>query len=599
MRRIRSSLTTVVSLSSLALAWSAAPVEAQVAWQSASFHAYATGTVVHADLLQASSSGPQVANAEVAFSGASVASKGTGTDGAPAQIVNEMGQIVQPNLPAGGKLAGNRSFGRGSGLEVGLGQNIPAGSPQIPVSKVQVSAPPTSQDDSNLVTVPAAPLAYAQAVRGLAAAQWPSGSSCPLGSAPISYGEGYAANAQVLSQGAASSNPMTDPLVAAETPIPPVADTSDAKSFTLLAAPTTAKGQSLASDGNGILAETLETIAPVTLFQGTSNEVTIRVLGTWEFRAVAGGVPGSAYVQYGPVAGTYNTNILEVDTLSGSTVNRQTFTFQDVFGQGGLTIPAGPLVTLKVGTPPHAIGSDAAVKPAADGTSVSGAVDVVSALVGSPSTGVHVGDVRIGHMEGAATVPSGGISCTIPITKVPNINPVQAGHDFTYDVTVHNTTNCVLDPAKVVDHLSGDTGVKFSIVGENPKASSVNGNTITWDNVGPVAAQGTKSLSITVHIPADSAAGSLTDNVALVDGTCANGGGSGITGVVTGVTSVTTVTGHTTVVAPSVTPGTTVAGKKIPFSNNLPRTGSSPWIALSGAGLLLSAATIRRARRRT
>ena len=30
-------------------------------------------------------------------------------------------------------------------------------------------------------------------------------------------------------------------------------------------------------------------------------------------------------------------------------------------------------------------------------------------------------------MEGAATVPSGGISCTIPITKVPNVNPVQAG----------------------------------------------------------------------------------------------------------------------------------------------------------------------------
>ena len=112
MRRIRYSLTGAIALSAAALAWSAAPVNAQVPWESASFHAYATGTVVHADLLQASSSGPQVVNAEVAFSGASVASKGTGTDGAPAQIVNEMGQIVQPKLPAGGKLAGNRSFGR-------------------------------------------------------------------------------------------------------------------------------------------------------------------------------------------------------------------------------------------------------------------------------------------------------------------------------------------------------------------------------------------------------------------------------------------------------------------------------------------------------
>jgi LPXTG-motif cell wall-anchored protein len=230
---------------------------------------------------------------------------------------------------------------------------------------------------------------------------------------------------------------------------------------------------------------------------------------------------------------------------------------------------------------------------------VSGAVDVVSALVGSPSDGVHVADVRIGHMEGAATVPAGGISCTIPITKVPDTDPVQAGHDFTYNITVHNTTDCVLNPAKVVDHLSGDEGVKFSILSEDPKASAVTNDSITWDNVGPIPAHGTKSLSITVHIPADSAAGKLTDDVALVDGKCANGGGSGITGVDTGVTSVSTVTGQTTVVAPTVTPATIVEGTKIPNSGPLPNTGGSPLVPLAGVGALTLAAVVRRRLRRT
>jgi len=560
---------------------------AQVPFADADFHGFATGTVVHVDALQAASTGPQLANAEVAFSGASVASNGTGAGGAPAEIVNEMGQIVQPKLPVSGdaKLAGNHSFGRGSGLEVGLGQNIPAGAPQIPISKVQVSAPPTTSDDSNLVSVPAAPLASAQAARGLASAQWSASSTCPLGNAPISFGEGYVADARLLSQSAGSDNPIPDPLVGAETPIDPVATTSDAKSFTVLAAPTNSSGALIPSDANGLLSETLETIAPVTLFQGTSNEVTIRVLGTWELKVAAGGVPGSAHVEYGPVPGSFNTNILEVDTLSGSTVQRQTFTFQQVFGQGGLTIPAGPLVTLNVGTPPHAIGGSGAAVQAADGTSASGAVDVVSALVGSPSAGVHVADLRIGHMEGAAAVPAGGISCTIPITKVPNVNPVHAGSNFTYNITVHNTTNCVLNPAKVVDHLSGDPGVKFSIVSEDPNASSVSGNTITWDNVGPIPAQGTKQLAITVHVPADSAAGKLTDNVSLVKGTCANGGGSGITGVTTGVTTVSTVTGHTTVVAPSVVPPSTVEGFKTP----LPRTGGNPALPWAALGLTMVA----------
>src|SRR5205807_427601 len=88
---------------------------------------YSTGTNVHVGALQAMAT--QLAHAEVAFSGASVASQGTNTRPAfgpgvgavPGDIVNEMGQVVQPPLPGGVDpqnpapdplLTGNKSFGR-------------------------------------------------------------------------------------------------------------------------------------------------------------------------------------------------------------------------------------------------------------------------------------------------------------------------------------------------------------------------------------------------------------------------------------------------------------------------------------------------------
>src|SRR5438477_12000857 len=86
---------------------------------------YSTGTNVHAGVLQAGTT--QAVHAEVAFSGASVASQGTNTRPAfgpgvgalPGELVNEMGQVVQPPLPGGVDsqnptadplLTGDRSF---------------------------------------------------------------------------------------------------------------------------------------------------------------------------------------------------------------------------------------------------------------------------------------------------------------------------------------------------------------------------------------------------------------------------------------------------------------------------------------------------------
>src|SRR5437588_5722070 len=165
---------------------------------------YSTGTDVHVGLLQAGA--VQLAHAEAAFSGASVASQGTntrpgvgfGVGAVQGDIVNEMGQVVQPLLPPppatsdpAALLTGNKSFGRGSALEVGLGNPIPNDKSDIVLpGRTQASAPPdhvpttphsTVPPDNclgsdplckQLLPVPAGPLAYAQVLQNEAAARW-------------------------------------------------------------------------------------------------------------------------------------------------------------------------------------------------------------------------------------------------------------------------------------------------------------------------------------------------------------------------------------------------------------------------------------------
>src|SRR5207247_847587 len=122
---------------------------------------YSTGTDVHLHALQANAS--QLVHAEVAFTGATVASQGTNSRPAygpnqnalAGEIVNEFGQVVQPILPGGTNppqvttpesptlLTGDKSFGRGSALQVGLANPIPNDKSDLVLPDLtQASAPP-------------------------------------------------------------------------------------------------------------------------------------------------------------------------------------------------------------------------------------------------------------------------------------------------------------------------------------------------------------------------------------------------------------------------------------------------------------------------
>lgn len=556
-------LVTAASVGTLVPAQAATPNEQ-------TFSGYSTGTVQHASLLDDN------ITADAAWSGASVASRGLGTftqgpDAAPGTIVNEMRRTVQGPLPGEGKLAGTRSFALGDPLNV-LDASIPARS--------EVSAPPSVSDEQQLINQAIDTLAYASVLRSTTQANW-NDNSCILGK-PISEGIGYAADAQLIGGGNQFPDGSTEnPIVATDDGVPTSERVNQSTSRTLLVPQVDAAGASL---GNklGLRSETRQIIAPVTLFKGTANEISIDVAGEWVLQATAGGVANSAVVHYGPGQVSPSTTVLGI-TLPGA--DPILVTLQDILGTEGLQIPIPGLGEIVIGEPPRAIGGEYGSAPlaAANGTQAGAAVDVVRVIV-NPGAAVEVAEVRIGHMEAFAQAPPGGIECTIPVTKAGNPAQVVAGENFTWNIKVTNTFDCTLTGVKVVDTMTQDPGVTYTIGDTVPGASAKTGNTVTWNDVGPIAPGQSKDLSIKMSVNSGSAPGKIFNNVA-VTANCAFGSGSGLTDAVVPLTGAVNVT-------------ETVEGRELPITG-----GSSGPLAILAGGLmalaLFARPTLRKAEVKT
>ncbi len=558
-----------------------APAGAQVAAGDADYGGYTTGSVVHVDALRAGASGPVLLNTEVAFSGASVASRGL------TQIVTETDQIVSPN--AGDR----RSFGRGSGLEIGVGNEIPTAENDIILAeRATASAPPDSGRVRNEIgPVKVDPLAYASLLRGEAQARFNEG-SCVLGQ-PISFGQGYAADVQLVNAGGESpgDEPFPEPVLATDA-AQPERRVSDSRSTTRLVP----NGQG----AFGLETETRMTIAPVTLFKNTAADVTpitIEFLGEWVLRATALGT-GRADVFFGPGTVEPQTPVLRV--FEGTTVVEEIFT-QDILGNQGLVVPIEALGTeLAIGEDPRAIGGDANSQPteAADGTVAAGAVDVVRLRVLDTEEATLAGlsgvDLRIGHLEATARVPAGGIRCNLPVTKVADRQTVNAGDQFTYTITVTNPfADCDLTNVRVEDNITTDRGIRYSVTGTNPAANAITpgasqARQVVFNDIGPIGPGQSRSVSITVAVAGNSAAGLFTNN-ARATGQCATGGAGG------GARINVPITGETTVTVPNVNGGSELPATGVE-PNVLPRTGGGS-MALLGLGLLGTALAVRRIRK--
>ncbi|MEY2419172.1 MAG: hypothetical protein QOG90_1852 [Actinomycetota bacterium] len=374
------------------------------------FSGYATGTNIHVDSLEAPG-GPRLVDSEVAFSASATNSAGFGLN----SLQNEMEVNLQPaNAP------GKMSSARGSGLELGLANNVPSATRDLVLAGVAeaVAPPNTPLVTKEIGPVPAAPLAYASLLRGQALANFDN-DPCGLGAnTPLAYSLGYAADAQLLDAG--SANPdgtLANPVLATDVPGP---DRAVSQSRSIVYA--VANG----SPGHyGLVGETRETFAPVFISRGTGLPldpgIVVELLGEWVFRTTAlGNGPATLTYTVEDSTGqqvTPTTPIVRISQDGGLTYTD--ITFQQFFGAGGLSVPASPLLTLNVGEDPRAIATpgtlpDPTSSPtlATNGTEASGAADAVRlTLLKSALPGSSAADVRIGHFESSVSVPLGGFSC--------------------------------------------------------------------------------------------------------------------------------------------------------------------------------------------
>ncbi len=529
--------------------------------------AYGTGSVIHLHALQ--SGDQRLENTDAAFSGATFAS------GPISGIKNEVAHVVAPALEGL-----NTAFGRGSGLEVGLGIGQSEPNQIIPGSVAEAKAPPSN---GQLVTkeigpIEVPPLVKATLLRGQASSK--ANVAC-VTNTDLSYGLGYASDLKLITSG-----PVGNPTVesAAEGP---TRAASQSRSHTFLVPQQ--GGPPSALKKFGLASEVRMTIAPITLFKGLAEqELTLEFAGEWVLRTVADGI-NPIKVHYGPGEVSPSTPLLRI--LQGTEVVEEVLSTQALFGPEGLKVSVPGLVNVTIGTPPRMIGGADNSKPIETSTLAAAAVDVVKIQVLPDSGSLQAADLRIGHMEAATAVPEGGLSCPIQMSKTSNKDVVGRGEDFTWTLKVTNPNDCVLRSVKLVDTITTDRpGIVWTVTGAAPTANELGNNKVIWNDIGPIDPGKSKEVSINVKIGDTSGSGKFIDD-AVATGVC--GPASGTAGAEAAVGVPVEASVHLEL--PEVN-----AALGVLLPRELPRTGAMltflPALALTGGGLVLRQAKRRRQR---
>jgi hypothetical protein len=550
-------------------------------YNQANFAAVGTGSELHVRGL--TSGNTSLLALEQAFAGQSVNSTGlvnNRTPGKSALFDSETGALIQPSTVT---TVSKSAYGRGSGVEVGLGidNTAPTNQNQLVfptgtggAKMVESSSPPTPSSGSNsladLSNTPLSPLVKAKALEATAATNF-NNNFCPLGN-PIAYGEGQLANADLLNTGEV-----------------PVVDTSN-KGTTGVAQSKTFSYLSPNTDGTfGITSQTHQTILPLTVNVGPLK-ISLTVQGAAgpapiDLKAVAPGEAG----QKGGVTLTGNHTVVLNITNNGSPVLPVfpfTFDVQSVVNK--------PIDIPNVG---HVDVSNLKSLAGSNGTTTAGATfDLVhvSLLKGA------VAELALGHMEVLANAAT-PINCTIPTTKTADPQVVQAGNQFTWNILIPSSADAMKDSACNLANLSATD--HFGIVNGTPKftfVSASNGgvfdsktNTVTWANLGTYKIGDPPiHLTITMSVPVDSDAGLIENTVTpkanLVCPTPPAGSTASLlpASVLTSLNSV------------PVSGMAHVSGPSISAIKQLPRTGGGPILPWVGGGLLVLAEATRRLIRR-
>lgn len=203
-----------------------------------------------------------------------------------------------------------------------------------------------------------------------------------------------------------------------------------------------------------------------------------------------------------------------------------------------------------------------------------GAVDSEPTANGPASQGPEAssGDAAVGEQGSetvtvAPTVQATQASASPQVTQAVSHDPVAPGEAFTYTVEIVNTAACTLTGVGVVHATTGPAGSQ--VTATTPQADGVEGSTVTWDDIGPLAPGQDTTLTIEVSVPADAA--DTSQYVAALDMTADCDGQ-------TSASHVDFVSAPTVQAAPA--PGPVQPGRQLPV------TGASPLLA----GLALMAA---------
>jgi hypothetical protein len=459
---------------------------------SGGFAGYGTGTVFHTDALL---SGRQRAtDLELAFSGSAYTSAPLGAR------LNELERPVAPALQAG------NGFGRGRTVEIGFNTEGDEAHQIELEGRSEAKAPP-SQDvvTKELTDVDLQPLVKADAFRSQAAARAAT-SGCVVGS-DLAYGMGSATDAELVAQGEQEAALLS---TAAAEPPRGVSQSVSRTRLVPQAGPSSARF--------GLLSETRQSIAPITVFDGTENEFTVEVAGEWVLRAVADGKKGS--ITFGPdMTEDPDRPLLRLLDKDGKPISQ--VTLDEYIGEGGAVIES-EVAQIIIGEDPRAVGGNADSKPTAIGTLATGAVDVVRVVAVSEADS-RAANLRVGHMEVGVAVPAEGVPCPgIGIVKEADRASVRPGDRFVWTINVSNPNDCVLDGVEVVDSITTTPPLRYRIVSTSPEAT-VENSKVTFKNLGPIRSGASRTLRIEVEVDNDSPLGLFTGDV-VATGTCGAAG---------------------------------------------------------------------------
>jgi len=493
---------------------------------------FATGTAVHTGVGQLGEI--ELADVDVAFGGAVVDADGDGVNG---QKLNEMSRLLQPALE------NKFSYGRGIGAEVGLAQAA-ADEGQIQLfGKAEQDAPP--DNDAPVIeelAIDAAPLASSSTARGEALARAQDNGLipevCVLGD-DLSRGLGFVEDLRVLDLG------ESEELLRLQIAEPEDKAVTQTRSRTRLI-PT---GQ---PSNFGLMTESRQIFAPVTLLAGEEPLLRVEVLGEWILRAVATGQPGGASVGFGTgdvqTGGLIEdiTQVLQLyDGAGEPLLGEGGLNLEQLLGEEGVVIPGDPLINVSIAEHARALVDPGAFPDpesqpteSADGTLAVGATDIVRVRVLGIDETTVLAEFRLGHMEASAQVPAGGVNCPIPVTKTADprsINLGTEGNESEITITVHNDFDCDLTGVVLTDRirqLEGDPDFKITEASPTPESPSLpTGNLSTADVVwqlGDIAKGEEKSVTMTLQ---SATKGGIIRDIAEATGRLANCTGSDVAGL--------------------------------------------------------------------